>query len=279
MKTGIIDVGGGLRGIYAAGVMDRLIDDRITFDLGIGVSAGSANISTFIAGQRKRNYVFYTEYSQRKEYMSMKNIRSKGCYLDVQYIYGTLSNSDGEYPLDYNAYMKNPMDFIAVATNAIGGDVKYFAKTDMRRNYYNVLMASSAIPYVCTPQEVDGTLYYDGALSDPVPINKAFEMKCDKVVLVLTRPIDDRRTPDEDIILAERIEPQYRLSAEALVGRADKFNAGVDRAKELAKEGKVLIIAPQSTHGVKTLTKDIDALNTLYESGYLDGGKIKDYLK
>lgn len=42
MKTGIVDVGGGLRGIYAAGVLDYCMDKGIRFDLGIGVSAGSA---------------------------------------------------------------------------------------------------------------------------------------------------------------------------------------------------------------------------------------------
>ena len=86
MKTGIIDVGGGMRGIYAAGVLDRLMDEGVTFDLGIGVSAGSANIVSFMAGQRGRKYTFYTEYSRREEYMSRANIRTKGCFLDVRYI-------------------------------------------------------------------------------------------------------------------------------------------------------------------------------------------------
>lgn len=46
MKTAVVDVGGGMRGIYAAGVLDYCLDQGITFDLGIGVSAGSANISS-----------------------------------------------------------------------------------------------------------------------------------------------------------------------------------------------------------------------------------------
>lgn len=44
MKIGVIDVGGGLRGIYAVGVFDYCMDHDIRFDLGIGVSAGSANL-------------------------------------------------------------------------------------------------------------------------------------------------------------------------------------------------------------------------------------------
>lgn len=49
MKTAVIDVGGGLRGIYASGVLDRCLDDKVCFDTGIGVSAGSANIASYIA--------------------------------------------------------------------------------------------------------------------------------------------------------------------------------------------------------------------------------------
>lgn len=45
-KIGIIDVGGGYRGVYAAGVMDRLMQMDLWFDLGIGVSAGSANLAS-----------------------------------------------------------------------------------------------------------------------------------------------------------------------------------------------------------------------------------------
>ena len=47
MKTGIVDVGGGLRGIYAAGVFDYCLDRDIHFDLSIGVSAGSANVASW----------------------------------------------------------------------------------------------------------------------------------------------------------------------------------------------------------------------------------------
>ena len=95
MKTGVIDVGGGLRGVYAAGVFDYCMDQKIQFDLGIGVSAGSANVASYIAGQKKRNYAFYTDYPFRREYMSLRNFLFKKSYLDLDYIYGKLSNTGG----------------------------------------------------------------------------------------------------------------------------------------------------------------------------------------
>lgn len=66
MKYGVIDVGGGLRGIYGAGVLDRCLEEDLRFDLCIGVSAGSANMASYLAGQYGRNKPFYDEYSFRR---------------------------------------------------------------------------------------------------------------------------------------------------------------------------------------------------------------------
>ena len=137
MKTGVVDVGGGLRGVYAAGIFDYCMDRGIRFDLGIGVSAGSANISSYIAGQKKRNYVFYTDYPFRKEYMSLKNF---------------------------------------------------------------------------------------------------------------------------------------------LHQREDQYNRGVDLAEKYEAQGRVLILAPNDTCGVDTLTKDKEALKRFYEKGYQDARVLEDFL-
>ena len=278
MKTGIIDVGGGLRGIYAAGIFDFCLDAGIHFDLGIGVSAGSANVISYIAGQKRRNYSFYTEYPFRKEYMSFRNLVLKKSYLDLDYIYGTLSNSGGENPLDYQSILKSTTGFIAVATNARTGEAKYFDKTDVHQDDYSVLKASSAIPFVCHPYEVCGIPYFDGALGDTVPIQKAFALGCDKVVLILSKPKDVLRTPQKDNFLAGRIQRKYPLAAEKLRHRAEQYNQGVALAKEYEKSGQVLIIAPDDACGVDTLTRDRDALKRFYDKGYQDAKAMETFL-
>ena len=278
MKTGVVDVGGGLRGVYAAGVFDFCMDQEIRFDLCIGVSAGSANAASYIAGQKKRNYLFYTEYPFRKEYMSIRNYFKKHSYLDLDYIYGTLSNSGGENPLDYGAIMHSTIDFVAVATNAKTGEAEYFGKYDLHQDDYSVLKASSAIPFVCQPYIVNGVLCYDGALSDAVPIETAFALGCDKVVLILTKPRDLMRTPGLDMKFAKKIERDYPQSAHRLRQRAQQYNDGIALAKKYEAEGRVCIIAPDDTCGVDTLTKNREALKRLYDKGYQDGQAIVDFL-
>lgn len=278
MKTGVIDVGGGLRGIYAAGVFDYCIDAGIRYDLGIGVSAGSANIASYLAGQRGRNYLFYSEYSFRKEYMGVGNFILKKTYIDMDYLYGTLSNSTGENPLNYEKIMENAAEMLVVATNANTGEAKYFGKKDMKQDDYSILKASCSIPYVCKPYEINGVSYYDGALGDPVPIEKAFACGCDKVVVILTKPEDFIRDPKGDEKFARRIQKKYPMSAERLRQRADQYNQKVALAKRYREEGRVLIISPDDTCGVDTLTRNKEALKRFYEKGYQDAKKINVFL-
>ena len=115
MRTAVIDVGGGMRGMYAAGVFDACMMDDIRFDIAIGISAGSANVASYLANQIGRNYMFYREYSGRPEYMSVQNYLKTGSFVDMDYIYSTLSNSDGEFPLDYEAFKKSKTQMVVVA--------------------------------------------------------------------------------------------------------------------------------------------------------------------
>ena len=277
-KIGVVDVGGGFRGIYAAGVLDYCMHKGIWFDLGIGVSAGCANLASYCAKQPLRNHKFYTEYGLRKEYAGLSNFLRDRSYINLPYIYGTLTNSDGEYPIDYDTMMANPMEFFTVVTDAATGNAKYVPKRQLIRDCYTPFMASSAIPGICRPVYMDGIPYYDGALGDPVPVAKAFELGCDKVVLILTLPENTVRTPGKDEKLARRSRKEFPEAAEALRNRARKYNEGVELARQYAAEGKLLIIAPDDTCGVHTLCRDSYKMKLLYGKGYVDAEKIPPFL-
>ena len=55
MKITAADTGRGLRGVHATGVLTRCTENAIHFDTGAGVSAGSASVASYLAGQRGRN--------------------------------------------------------------------------------------------------------------------------------------------------------------------------------------------------------------------------------
>ena len=170
------------------------------------------------------------------------------------------------------------MEFYVVAADALTGEVRYFDKGDLRQDDYDIFKASSAIPFVCKPYEVKGVPYYDGALGDPVPVEKAFQLGCDRVVVILTKPEHELRSPQRDEKVAAHIRKKYPAAAEKLCQRAVRYNKSVALAQEYAKQGRVLIVSPDDTCGVDTLKRDKAALHRLYEKGYRDGEKILSYL-
>ena len=112
MKTAVVDMGGGMRGVFSAGIYDALMDKKsYPFDFAVGISAGASNLSTYISGQRGRLIRYYTVYPWRKEYMGFGNILRKGVYINLEYVYETLSFPDGEdtprLVEDYKARLKD----------------------------------------------------------------------------------------------------------------------------------------------------------------------------
>ena len=278
MKTGIIDVGGGMRDAYGAGILEWCADNGVTFDYCIGISAGSANFTSFLSGQKGRNLKFYMDYDHRDEVMSMKNYVRTRNYVDLEYMYGTLVNSDGECPLDFQALLDNPAEYKIVATNSLSGKPYYFDNTDMKQDDYGAIKASCCVPAANKPYYVNGTRYFDGGISDPIPVEKCFEDGCDVAVLILTRPRDYKRSPKKDRLTVNVLRKNYPEAAKAMSRRAEVYNAQLRKAMEYEKQGRLLILAPDDIGGMKTPTKDKEMIEKLYYKGYKDAEAIADFL-
>lgn len=276
---GLVDVGGGLRDIYGAGILDYCMGNAIDFDFCAGVSAGAANIISYIAHQPGRNYRFYTDYTFRNEYMGVGNLIKTGSFIGYDYIYGTLSNSDGEDPLDYETFEKSDKKAMFVATDSETGAPTYFTNADISQDNYRVIMASGCLPLIGHPCEIDGIGYFDGGISDPIPFQKAFDAGCDKVVVILTRPRDFYRDSKDDEPSAAILSKLYPEVAKKIMRRADLYNFQMDQVKELEKSDKALLLAPKDIAGMTTLKRDRDAMEKLYNYGINDATKIRDFLE
>lgn len=266
--TGILDVGGGMRGIFGAGVTDCLLDEKVYLPYCIGVSAGSANLISYIAKQRGRNYRFYTRYAMRPEYMSLQNFLKKRSYFDLDYVYGTLSESGGEDPVDYDAFFRAGQTLVTVATRADNGKPQYFTNADFHTDDLSPLKGSCAIPGVCRPYKVGDSLYFDGGVADPVPIEKALADGCDRLLVVLTKPLDFVKKPEHFRAAYTRALRAYPNIIKELEMRAEVYNRGVEKARALASTGKAVILAPAGGYHVTAFTKNEKKLERLYREGY-----------
>ena len=273
---GIVDVGGGMRCIYSAGVYDCFYDRKIDIGYCLGVSAGSANLISFVCGQRGRNLAFYSDYALRKEYMSARNFLKTGSYIGLDYIFSTLCNTDGEYPLDFAHFLNSAIVYRAAATRASDGKSVFFGNEDVKENCYDILKASCALPVACKPYPIDGELYFDGGIAEPIPIQKAFEDGCDKVVLVLTKPREEYTKPIGKSGLIHAILRQYPAVATLMDNLHVRSREILEEAKMLEKEGKLVVLEPGDCFGMKTLTRDKILIYKLYRQGYEDARRLID---
>lgn len=276
--VGYIDVGGGMRAVFGAGVLDFCLDNGIEFPYYIGVSAGSANVISYLGGHRERTLRFYRDYSCRPEYMSFKNWIKNKSYLGLDYIYTTLTNDDSEDPLNFEAARSHRCDFYIVTTDAVTGKTEYLDYKNIVKNDYYEFKASCCIPLVCPAVEKNGRKYYDGGLSDPIPIRKALADGCDKVVVTLTLPKDYCKTHKYPEKLCKAVLKKYPESASLMYSMVDKYNEELDYIKKLEKEGRVLILAPDDCCGVTTLRHEKGNIEKLYRKGYESAEKITAFL-
>ena len=268
---------------YSAGILDRFIDEGITFDYAVGVSAGSANAISFLAGQRGRALRFYTDHIHEPGYFGFKSWLTTGDLFGLQYIYGTLSNEGGADALDFQAILANPCVFEAVATDAATGEPHYFTKADMGPRDFRAIMASSAIPAACRPVEIGGRRYFDGGISDSIPVERALAQGCDKLVVVLSKTRDYYKRPEGHKALYHLLCHKYPKAVEDLDRRHLMYRACQARTYELESQGTAVVFASTEPIDIGTYTMDVDKNQALYDRALADfdqrQGELMEFLR
>lgn len=275
-KIGLVAEGGGMKCAYSAGILDKFLDDDIHFDYCIGASAGAANIASYLGKQRGRNLRFYTKWNQKPEFMGISAFVRSGQLFNLQYIYRTLTNSDGADALDYENIMADPAQFYIVTTNARTGLPVYIPKSMMKKDDYRPIMASSAIPAACHPIIMDGEPYYDGGVSDAIPCHRALMDGCDKLVVITSKPRDFIKEPEAHRAIYKWACHKYPEIVKDLDDRHIMYKKCQDEMFELEKEGKAFLFMPSEHLPMKTSETDPKKNLALYDLAIYDYTKLKD---
>lgn len=274
-KYGLVCEGGGMKCAYNAAILDKFLDDDITFDYCVGVSAGSANTASYLGGQRGRNLRFYTKWIKEPEFFGRKSFLKTGDLFGLQYIYGTLTNSDGGDPIDYQAIMDNPSEFELVATDAKTGKPVYFDKREMKQDDYRIIMASCAIPAACKPVKIGKRRFYDGGVADAIPCQRALDKGCDKLVVILSKPRDFIKEPEGHQKLYHMLCHRYPAIVKGLDHRHIMYKKEQDLLFQLEKQGKAFVFAPSEHLPMSTTSMDAKENAHLYDLGMYDYVKQK----
>lgn len=269
-KTGLVVEGGGMKCAYCAGVLDQFLEHGITFDYCIGVSAGAASVASYLAGQKGRNLRFYTEYIDDPWYFGVRSFLKNGDLFNLKYIYGDLTNSGGRDPLDLEALKKNPAEYEIVATCAETGEGVYFSKDDLIQDDYRHVMASCAIPAVCRPVEIDGKHYYDGGLADSIPMQRALDRGCDKLVVIASKSRKFVKTPEKFRLMYTLMCRKYPKAVKALNDRYLTYRRQQKLMFDLEKAGTAFLFTPETDRKINTFTMDREVNQHMYDLGVQD---------
>ena len=267
-NIGIVIEGGGMRGIFTAGVLDYLMEKDINFPYVIGVSMGACNGSAYVAKQIKRSVRIPMTYLDDWRYLSLKSYLKEGNLFGMDFIFNKIPYELD--PFDFETFEKSSKKFISVATSCETGKARYFEKSDMTRNVFlKSLEASTSLPFLSTMKEIDGEKLLDGGISDSIPVLKVYSDGYKKQVVILTREYDYIKKSSN---LLKLITPiyyrKYPELAESIINRADKYNKTLEYIKKQEKAGNYFVIRPLEAIEMPRVGKDKDKLKKAYDLGY-----------
>ncbi len=268
MKTGLVLEGGALRTIFSAGVCDGLLAGGVMTDYLIGVSAGIAYGVSYISRQQGRNLEVATRFAPDKRYMGMGNLlrRDNRSYFGLDFSFRRIPEE--LVPFDYETFAAYPGQIEAVVTNLNTGRADYLQVPRDARGSSVLLQASCALPLMFPIFHIDGQPYLDGGVADAIPYRRALEQGCDRVIVVLTKPRDYIRKPDGALRLVERKYRHWPNFCRTMRQRAEIYNKCREDLFRLEREGKVLVVAPETTRGVSRTERDVEKLRLLWADGF-----------
>ena len=277
----IILEGGGLRCTFTAGVLDFLLEHSFNFDRVIGASAGAGAGASYASKQAGRNYAVNVVYPSAKGYMGLRRLITNLSYFNMDFIFREIPEKI--YPFDSQTLLKNPAEFDIIAASLETGESVVFGKKEIKKyGILSCLQASSSIPFMSRPVKIDGKLYYDGGVTDSIPINYAMT-KHRKAVAIFTRPLGYKKPPLKLRILPKLFFRKYPKFAAALINRNKNYNESLELCQKLHSEGRLFIIAPDAEYEISRTEKDIILRDRVYRHGYelmkQNFDKMKKFLK
>ncbi len=254
MGTALVLEGGGYRGVFTAGVLDVLMERGVyDFESVWGVSAGALAATSFLSHQIGRTIRIMLSFRDDRRLMSFFALATTGSIVGGDFLYHTVQ--DELDPCDIETFNANKTRMFAVASDIELGSARYFEVRSLPDDV-DMIRASSSLPLVSTPVEIDGRQYLDGGTANSVPLEMALGLAeaesvedyepAERAIVVLTRQRDYVKSRKlESAALFSRRYNDYPQYAEALRTRAERYMAQREPIWELERAGKALVVMPQ----------------------------------
>ncbi|MBW1742509.1 MAG: patatin family protein [Deltaproteobacteria bacterium] len=263
--------GGGLRGVYTSGILRFFMDRGIFFPYVIGVSMGACNAANYVSRQPERNRIVNTRYVNDARYLSYWRLLTRGELFGMDFIFDTIPNS--LVPFDFETFRESDVRCITTVIDCETGETLYYEKSEVGKDYFKVLRASTSLPFMAKPVKYKGRVLMDGGLSDSIPIRKSLDDGNTRHVLVLTRPKGYRKKRSRLARLVYVRYPRYKGLCEAFSSRYAVYNDTMDFVDSIEERGEIFVIRPELDLNVGRAERNKDRLYAAYDQGYVDASE------
>ena len=265
MKRGLVLEGGGMRGLFTAGVLDVFMERGVRFDGVIGVSAGACFGCNYKSGQIGRVIRYNKRFARDPRYCSWSSLFRTGDLFTADFCYRELPLELDVF--DAAAYAASPVEFHVVATDCATGRPVYRRLDRADARAFEWIRASASMPVVSRPVAIDGGEYLDGGLSDGIPLRRFESLGYDFNVVVATRPHGYRKFPSWKHILAKPFLRRHPAVYQSLTTRHEWYNETLDYIDSRVAVGAALLIAPERPLEIARICHDPDVMQRVYDAG------------
>lgn len=262
--TALVLEGGGMRGMFSAGVFEAFMLKGLVFPYITAVSAGACNILSYMSNQPLRTRRIIENYVTDKRYFSLKNWMEKGSIFGFDFIFEDLPKT--LLPFDFETYYNYPGVLQVGTTDCRSGQSVWFGKEAIGHSFLPV-RASASLPFLAPIVHIGSRDLLDGALVAPIPYEKAQEAGYKKFIIVLTRNSGYRKKKSVPQILLKTWYKNYPKLWEIMQQRPELYNKQLEYVEQLEKDGKAVIIRPQIPLEIDRLDIKPDKLLGLHDHG------------
>ncbi|CAK7010669.1 patatin family protein [uncultured Phascolarctobacterium sp.] len=256
--------GGGMRGMFSAGVFEAFMQKNLVFPHIVGVSAGACNIVSYMSGQPFRTRRIIQNYVGDKRYCSLNNWLKTRSLFGFDFILNDLPRN--LLPFDYEAFGKYPGDLYVGTTDVVTGQPVWYTQKDMDKDFLP-LRASASLPFFAPVVTIGTHKLLDGAIAEPIPISKAIADGYHKFVIVLTRNAGYRKKRPVPQYLLRLVYKHYPKLLELMAKRPDLYNDQLAFVEQLEKAGAAVIIRPTEPLTIGRLDQKPEQLLKLHDHG------------
>jgi len=265
IKKALIVEGGGSRGVFSFGVIDSFIKASYNpFDIHLGVSNGAVVQLWYLLAVSDYN-LDKMLFSASKDYVRYSNLLLNKSIMNFEKLY---QDANKVFPIDFDRLQDNlaGKNFYVVVSDADTGKPEYIELS--KENYINEMLATGSLPVLMKNTiYLDGKRKYDGGITDPIPVQKAYEMGAKEIVVIRTyEQAFIRKTKLENYIAAFATRSYPNIS-KALKNNTATYNSALEFIHNPPSDCKIMQICPPQRLSTKRATTNIDIMKADYQIG------------